>query len=713
MKKWWSVLIIGIVILNFSFAAVFINEVELNPPGSDSGNEFIELYNDGSQINISGWYLQDIDGNNYTLPPEIVGGDNFFVLDNITGLSDINQKIKLFNQAGILKDDTNFFNDSDDDTNTWQRLPDGSPSFVLKDETKGFPNQLTNITNKSHAPQCLIKDDSLELNVEVDGFCINQVIFSISTNSGWKNFTGTFKGGKYRTLINSSVENIFGNTSWSVYAIDCFNRTVQNGISSFYIANPTTLFVSPTTPDGLNGWYLSQPVFTLDNTDASNIYYKWNGNPVNNYSGSFGLEKTPNNGNVTGGIHKLHYFSNISCKIENERSKLFKFDFTNPLIDDLTPAENALITNERRPLISALLDEIYQSNSGIDKNSVVMALNGNIVPASVNDSGDLDAVVFYIPESDLPDGFYTVEINVSDKAGRFSQKNWNFTINFSNGLNMSVYSMSVYSPSNNSYNSKRVPFNISISKKADLMFINYNDKTPKLKNLCKNCDSYGMEKMKFQTLNDGWNNITIIGTDKFGNFAEERFLIYIDSKPPKYSTIMPRRKSVTNGSDFSIKYSEENPINITMIFNPDINFENCPYGTNVICSKSINLSAFNGQEIEFYFELDDGINKVFTRNTSVFVDVISPTITINSPSNVSYDDLKIPFNISVSEPSRIDYYDANDPNPRWKSLCSRCLSYGFDKKKVKRLKTGSHYMTFRAVDEAGNTDEENINFNIS
>ena len=707
-KNWWIIIIIGVFLLNFTYANIFINEVEINPSGADSGNEFIELFNTGSQVNVTNWYFQDKNGNNYTLPSDVIENDNFYVLNNISGLEDLNQKIILYNQFGTLKDQTILLNDSDDDSNTWQRLNDGASTFVFKDETKGFPNQLTNISNKSYSPSCLIKDDSLELNVKVEGFCINEVIFSVLTNSGWKNFTGNLVGDKYRVQINSSIEDIFGTTSWTVYSIDCFNRTVQDGTESFYINNPTILFVNPISPDGINNWYISQPIFNLVNPDASALFYKWNGDPIINYTGSFRLEDAPNDGNITGGIHKLTYFSNVSCKKENERSKLFKFDFTSPFITDLQPIENAFISNEKRPEISALLDEIYQSNSGIDELSIVMTLNGDIVPALVNNSGNLDAIVNYTTLSDLPDGVYIVNINVSDKAGRFSHKSWSFTINFTDGLNMTINQ-----PFNSSYNTRRIPFNISLTRNADLMFINENDRTPRLKNLCKNCEDYGKDRKKSQTLNDGWNNITIIATDEFGNIAEEKFLIYIDSKSPKYSTIMPRRQSVTNGTGFSIKYSEENPINITMFFNPNISFENCPYGRNVECSKNIDLSAFNGQEIEFYFELDDGVNKVITKNTSVFVDTVSPNITVNSPSNISYNDLKVPFNITSSELSKIEYYDANDQSPRWKTLCSRCSSYGFNKEIIKRLRLGSHDISFRAVDDAGNKDEEVVSFIVA
>ena len=55
------VLCVFVLTLNVNSVAsvVNINEIEVNPTGNDSGNEWIELYNDGPPINLNNWYLQN------------------------------------------------------------------------------------------------------------------------------------------------------------------------------------------------------------------------------------------------------------------------------------------------------------------------------------------------------------------------------------------------------------------------------------------------------------------------------------------------------------------------------------------------------------------------------------------------------------------------------------------------------------------------------
>jgi len=49
-----------LILINFVYAEIRINEVELNPAGSDGGKEWIELYSD-SLINLEGWKLVNHD----------------------------------------------------------------------------------------------------------------------------------------------------------------------------------------------------------------------------------------------------------------------------------------------------------------------------------------------------------------------------------------------------------------------------------------------------------------------------------------------------------------------------------------------------------------------------------------------------------------------------------------------------------------------------
>ena len=123
-----------------------INEVELNPLGTDSGREKVELYNpSNSTIDVSGWTISSTRGTAATvvinqgtsIPTKgylIVGSDSQQWLDN-TG-----EVVQLMNDSGMLIDSVGHFSDEDNDEATWQRSPDGEDDWVFSSNTLGGAN---------------------------------------------------------------------------------------------------------------------------------------------------------------------------------------------------------------------------------------------------------------------------------------------------------------------------------------------------------------------------------------------------------------------------------------------------------------------------------------------------------------------------------------------------------------------------------------------
>ena len=68
------------------------------------------------------------------------------------------------------------------------------------------------------------------------------------------------------------------------------------------------------------------------------------------------------------------------------------------------------------------------------------------------------------------------------------------------------------------------------------------------------------------------------------------------------------------------------------------------------------------------------------------------------------------FNIEVSEPVTLEY--KTDLKNQWKRLCARCVSYGTDKIKIERLKSGTNSVIIRATDKAGNSASQDISIDI-
>lgn len=119
---------------------IVINEVELNPRGSDVGREWIELYNpSGSDVNVSGFEIRtSFKSATMQLPPgtEIDANETYLVeLDRQT-LSNTAESLVLEDGSGEVIDRTPSLVDRSDDGRTWQRIPDGYSEWQFAAGTK-------------------------------------------------------------------------------------------------------------------------------------------------------------------------------------------------------------------------------------------------------------------------------------------------------------------------------------------------------------------------------------------------------------------------------------------------------------------------------------------------------------------------------------------------------------------------------------------------
>jgi beta-lactamase superfamily II metal-dependent hydrolase len=127
---------------------ILINEVELNPAGTDSGAEKVELYNPSNRaVDLNGWTISSNAGRTSatividkgttttttTIPPDgyliVSDGDSQQWLDNTGG-----EVIELRNDSGILIDNVGPFSDIANDDATWQRSPEGEEEEEEEEE---------------------------------------------------------------------------------------------------------------------------------------------------------------------------------------------------------------------------------------------------------------------------------------------------------------------------------------------------------------------------------------------------------------------------------------------------------------------------------------------------------------------------------------------------------------------------------------------------
>jgi hypothetical protein len=564
------------------------------------------------------------------------------------------------------------------------------------------------ISNESVSSQCVVVNDDVKLTSNVSGSCISNVFFSVF-NGTWNNYTASLIGGNYTVTLNDISPS--GTVDWKVNAVDCLGNIETGSVQNFQVHSLTNLAISPSVPDGLSDWYVTVPTFTLTNVDSVATYYRWV-DDIFTYSGPFQLENTPNNESDSGGTLNLRYWSNFSCGSEISNNKTIKVDITSPRINIVHPLNNSIILNTSRPVIEANIDELYQSNSGIDITSLQMYLDNSLVSGTITVVNNNKIKVKFTPLSDLAIGDHNASISVNDKAGRNSELFWMFNINETGTIVLSLNE-----PNDSLYATKRIPVNLTVNDIVDsISYINYNSPNPRWTTLCTNCNNYGENRKRLINFFEGSNEVVFRAVDGT-NSDELNVSFVIDSVAPKIQTVFPPRNGYSNGSEFRVKYTEDNLNSVRLIINAttmmNVSLNNCASGRNVECSIQLNLSSIEGEKAQFYFEVSDIVSTVKSKPTTFYADSIVPVINITKPVNGTLYGKKIGINISSSEKVTLELLDSLDTSQTWKALCSNCDSYGKNSLKTRSFIKGNHTLYIRATDYSGNRDIKSVSFESS
>lgn len=106
-------------------------------------------------------------------------------------------------------------------------------------------------------------------------------------------------------------------------------------------------------------------------------------------------------------------------------------DVLPPQAGDLVPADNSKIDNVNQTVSLRLWDDQSGINTGINKNSIKMWINGEEVDnLKLNDNEDLSVTVNYTPSALEPyrPGPQYVKVRFEDNYGNISYKNWKFFV---------------------------------------------------------------------------------------------------------------------------------------------------------------------------------------------------------------------------------------------------------------------------------------------
>jgi len=721
---------------------IIINEFTTDPQtdwdssgSATSSDEWIELYNFGTyDVDLTGWTLIL---NDSTPETEFLTGilpkKTYLIILNPAGVINNDGQLILKDNLGSTVDSVTYGNHDDGNPadnalngnannindECVSRLPNAIDTNTdINDFTKllctyGYSNNAWNISytpiniqNLPTDPTCILQTDNITISADITG-SIKEVTLFINTNGTWYNIVlpGSTEG-IYSSIIPSTELTESSTIYWKFLVKDIFDDMTHGTEQNIYIHPRTLLSISPPTPDGNPPWYISQPVFTLTNPDATQLFYRWDSaNTTFNTPAPFGLENAPNNANITGGIQELNYWSDI-CTQEPTQTILFNFDFFSPEIKDENPANNST-TDITNPIISAVIDDKYGTNSGIDLTSIIMKLDNIAVNAVYTQLGTLKYKASF-QTANLTSGNHTVELTAGDIAGNpLSHLNWTFEVTAPEPFNLTLTL-----PINNSNHSDRkILFNIKTNYKVEIEYKDLNDNNPRFKRLCRNCEEYNSTK----SFKDGPHSIIIQAVDNSDILGSTQRTFFVDSKAPKIHDFSPEQDDIIPGSTFTVEYTEDYLEKIELYWKTTTEqdytitpLQNCQSGRRQTCEIELNLSNYNEQQIEFFFNISDRVFSTTSDLTTVTVDNDLPVITLNNPvQNQNHSSKKVFLDIKTDEPVyELEYKDLNDNNPKFKRLCRNCEEYN----KTKTFKDGNNNIIIRAVDYVGHSSEISADF---
>ena len=264
------------------------------------------------------------------------------------------------------------------------------------------------------------------------------------------------------------------------------------------------------------------------------------------------------------------------------------------------------------------------------------------------------------------------------------------------------------------FNKRMVRLNIQVDERSSIYMLDNIYGRGRTVRLCTDCFGYD----RARSFREGLNDITIIATDRAGNTAELDFQFIVDSRAPRLYRPEPRR-GYANGV-FSVDYDELNPARLevkwrgegmTIHSAPIYSYQCVPQRrTTMTCETSVNLLPWDGQEIIYWFEMEDIVGNIAkTRPTTLQVDLTPPVITSFDPDiNGRY----VTFTMAIEEDNfyRVEYIDESVSRPRWRTLCTRLT----DGSCVRRLafRYGDYDLNFRVLDAAGNQAGAELSFTI-
>jgi hypothetical protein len=264
------------------------------------------------------------------------------------------------------------------------------------------------------------------------------------------------------------------------------------------------------------------------------------------------------------------------------------------------------------------------------------------------------------------------------------------------------------------FETRKVLVEFSLDEEADVYYLDTVNGRGKWNKVCSNCDPGNPAFSKGVSFEEGQNIIQFKAVDPAGNEAVTGNInFFVDSKKPKIKKTLPK-KGFANG-EFWVNFQESNPAGLILYYGnngssqANVDLASCiPSGTSndkQSCDISIDLSPYNGQEINYWFTLTDIVgNTASSKPINIEVDMTDPVV--NNPGDFFHYETGTKyayFHLNINEDNfdEVSYsYTDSKGKVKEKTICSR-LKEGMCEKKLSFTK-GEWHLTVSVVDEAGN-----------
>ena len=514
-----------------------------------------------------------------------------------------------------------------------------------------------------------------------------------SSGSLISNITTTLLEFIVSSTLGTVVDLADGVYTWFYELFDWAGNTfiTSNSTVTVDATNPLLNVVSPenntyTTDTGLNINY------TVSDFNLSSCWYS-NDSMSENIS-------LGNNGDCTNitsitwleGEHNLTIWVNDSGGYQNTSTITFTIDVSNPSINLISPENNTYKTPALQNFTVNLSDNI-----GV-KNATLYVYNSS--NELVNQTSDTSFSEYTLTSNTgivvtLADDNYTWYYDVFDRA-----ENTNTSLNYTVVIDATDPVLDVTSFTNNTYtNNTGLNINYTVSE-TYLESCWYSNDSMLENTTLSPCQT----NITTITWSEGQHNVTVWANDSAGNEKSSLRRFTIDTIYPTISIDSPSNGSTSTDSGLDVTYLAA-----------DTNLESCWYSndsfssniTLASCTTNITDVAWSEGQHNITIWTNDSAGQVNSSVVTFSVDSITPSITIDTPSNNTYTtNTGLNVNYTTSDTNLESCWYSNDSMLDNITLpCDTNIT-------TITWSEGPHNVTIWANDSFGNLGNSSLTFTI-